>query len=48
MQEGEKKGFSDLPMEDVRQLSDICLEANKYENEICKILKELNEGKQKV
>ena len=46
MQEGEIKGFSDLPFEDVMKVGEICLKANKYEDELCKLLKEINDGKE--
>ena len=45
MQEGEQKGFSDLAIEEVQQVGNLCIRANQFEEEIQKQLKEINEGK---
>lgn len=38
MQEGEAKGFADLPFENILKVGEICIRANKYQQELSKNL----------
>ena len=46
MQEGESKGFSDLPLLTIQKMAEMCLKANQYEEDLRKILKEIKEATQ--
>lgn len=48
MQEGESKGFAELPIDEVKMAGDICIKANKFEENLCQILKTVKDGKESV
>lgn len=43
MQEGESKGFSEVLLEPIIKVGDICLKANKFETELQKVLKDIKD-----
>ena len=44
MQEGESKGFSDIQIDVIIKIGEMCLKANQYETEIKKVLKEIKDS----
>jgi len=47
MQEGEQKGFSEMQIEVVQRIGDVCIRANKFEQELRKTLREVKDSTHK-
>ena len=48
MQEGERKGFADLPVDEIQRVGEVCLKANKYKDDINKSLSQIKDGRENV
>ena len=45
MAEGESKDFSDISLEDIKRVGELCIKATKYQSDLQKVLKEIRDCK---